>query len=181
MRRYLHCPSFSQFLHSPAITFFFKSDTEKHLNDGSRSHESDDELLEERSLTRSRDSCVDELSAEAEPESSLASLRLGMQSCSISATSLNRRRHSRDLALSSRATSQRGERARAASRRLSADTMSFCSWVAIRVLASLMYLSTSCTSRSMSITFNTSIYATMQRNSFRGEKIKVNPHNAEIL
>lgn len=53
---YLHCPSLSQFLQSPAMTFFFKSETEKHLKLGSRLGESEDELPEPRSLTRSLDS-----------------------------------------------------------------------------------------------------------------------------
>lgn len=74
-RNYLHCPCLSQFLHSPAITFFFRSDTEKHLKVGSRPGDPG----EESSLTRSLDSCCDDPSDDDdEVVSSLASLRLGM-------------------------------------------------------------------------------------------------------
>lgn len=69
---YLHCPSLLQFLLSPAMTFFFKSETEKHLNDESQPGDSDDP----RSLTRSLESCCEEPSEPA--ESSPAILKLGI-------------------------------------------------------------------------------------------------------
>lgn len=72
---YLHCPSSSQLLISPAMIFFFKSDTEKHLKLWSRAVNSEED---ERSFTPSLENCCDELSEEKEAESSLVILRLGM-------------------------------------------------------------------------------------------------------
>ncbi|KAM1733447.1 hypothetical protein ACFX11_019047 [Malus domestica] len=60
------------------MTFFFKSETKKHLKEGSRSGKTEDELplLEERSLTCSRESSRDEVSEplEEEEESSVTIL-----------------------------------------------------------------------------------------------------------
>ncbi|KAM1091407.1 hypothetical protein FF1_018899 [Malus domestica] len=68
----------------PAMTFFFKSETEKHLKEGSRSGKPEDELplLEERSLTRSRESGRDEVSEPLEEEEEESFVAILSRECS---------------------------------------------------------------------------------------------------